>query len=83
MVDLQKKYNWVLDTLSYNSIETLIKALKPAIIDPAIQKHNELRLIKAREPKIRSANDFIDDKGLDSQSNSVDDGALQSQAQES
>ncbi len=72
MVDLQKKYNWVLDTLSYNSIETLIKALKPAIIDPAIQKHNELRLIKAREPKIRSANDFIDDKGLDNQSNSVE-----------
>ena len=64
MVDLQKKYPWVLDTLSYSSIETLIKALKPAIIDPAIQKHNELRLIKAREPKIRSANDFIDDKGL-------------------
>ena len=65
MVDLQKKYNWVLDTLSYNSIETLIKALKPAIIDPAIQKHNELRLIKARKPKIRSASDFIDNKGLE------------------
>lgn len=65
MVDLQKKYNWVLDTLTYNSIETLIKALKPAIIDPAIQKHNELKLIKAREPKIRSASDFIDDKGLE------------------
>ena len=65
MVDLQKKYNWVLDTLSYNSMETLIKALKPAIIDPAIQKHNELRLIKAREPKIRSASDFIDNKGLE------------------
>jgi uncharacterized protein YjbI with pentapeptide repeats len=65
MVDLQKKYNGVLDTLSYSSIETLIKALKPAIIDPAIQKHNELRLIKAREPKIRSANDFIEDKGLE------------------
>jgi hypothetical protein len=64
MVDLQKKYGWVLDTLSYNSVETLIKALKPAIIDPAIQKHNELRLIKAREPRIRSAEDFIDDKGL-------------------
>jgi len=64
MVDLQKKYNWVLDTLSYNSIETLTKAFKPAIIDPAIQKHNELGLIKAREPKIRSAIDFIEDKGL-------------------
>jgi len=60
MVDLQKKYNWVLDTLSYDSIETLIKALKPAIIDPAIEKHNELRLIKAREPKIRSAKDFLE-----------------------
>jgi hypothetical protein len=59
MVDLQKKYNWVLDTLSYRSIDTLIQALKPAIIDPAIQKHNELRLIKAREPKIRKAEDFI------------------------
>src|SRR5207247_3091524 len=65
MVDLQKKYSWVLDTLSYKSIDELIKALKPAIIDPAIQKHNELRLIKAREPKIRSASDFIDDKGID------------------
>lgn len=64
MVDLQKKYSWVLDTLSYKSIDELIKALKPAIIDPAIQKHNELRLIKAREPRIRSASDFIDDKGI-------------------
>jgi uncharacterized protein YjbI with pentapeptide repeats len=65
MVDLQKKYSWVLDTLSYRSIDELMKALKPAIIDPAIQKHNELRLIKAREPKIRSASDFIEDKGLE------------------
>jgi hypothetical protein len=60
MANLQSKYNWVLDTLTYNSIETLMKVLKPAIIDPAIEKHNELRLIKAREPKIRSAQDFID-----------------------
>jgi len=28
-------------------------------IDPAIKKHNELRLIKAQEPKIRKAEDFI------------------------
>ncbi len=60
MVDLQKKYNWVMDTLYYDSIETLIKALKPAIIDPAIEKHNELRLIKAKESQIRSAKDFLD-----------------------
>jgi len=60
MVDLQKKYNWVMDTLYYDSIETLINALKPAIIDPAIEKHNELRLIKAKESKNRSAKDFLD-----------------------
>ncbi len=59
MADLQNKYPWVLDTLEYSSIDTLINTLKPAIIDPAIKKHNELRLIKAREPKIRSARDFL------------------------
>jgi hypothetical protein len=65
MANLQTKYSWVLDTISYDSPETLMKALKPGMIDPAIQKHNELRLIKAREPKIRSASDFIKDKGLE------------------
>jgi uncharacterized protein YjbI with pentapeptide repeats len=60
MVDLQKKYNWVLDTLSYGSIEALLKALKSAIIDPAIKKHHELSLIKARESKNRSVKDFLD-----------------------
>jgi hypothetical protein len=64
MVDLQKKYDWVLDTLSYDSIETLVNVMKPAIIDLAIEKHNELRLIKAQEPKIRSAKDFWN-KGKD------------------
>jgi len=33
--------------------------------DPAIEKHNELRVIKARERKIRSASDFIKDEGLE------------------
>jgi hypothetical protein len=43
MGDLQKKYNRVLDTLSYRSIDALIQA---------------------REPKIRSAEDFIENKGI-------------------
>jgi hypothetical protein len=59
MVDLQKKYDWVMDTLYYDSVETLINALKPAIIDPAIEKHHELRLIQAEESKNRSAKDFL------------------------
>ena len=49
MVDLQKKYPWVLPIRSYNSIETLMKALKPGIIDPAVEMRNKLRLIKAQE----------------------------------
>ena len=58
--DLRNQYNGLLDPLTYDSEETLIKVLKSAIIDPAIEKHNELRLIKARAPKIRSAKDFLD-----------------------
>jgi uncharacterized protein YjbI with pentapeptide repeats len=59
MVDLQKKYNWVLNTVSYDSQETLMKVLKPLIIDPAMKKRQELRIIKAQEPEIISAKDFL------------------------
>lgn len=59
MVDLQKKYNWVLKTVTYDSMETLMKVLKPLIIDPAMKKRQELRLIKAQEPEIISAKDFV------------------------
>jgi hypothetical protein len=60
MVDLHKKYNWVLEPRSYDSIDTLMKALKPGIIDPAIKMHYELRLIKAKEQTIHPLQDFID-----------------------
>jgi hypothetical protein len=60
MVDLQKKYNWVLPTKSYDSIETLMKALKPGIIDPAVEMRNKLRLIKAQEHPIESLKDYLD-----------------------
>jgi hypothetical protein len=55
----------VLETISYDSVETLLKPLKPASIDREIRMHNELQLIKARAPRILSASDFVDDKGLD------------------
>lgn len=60
MVDLQKKYKWVLKTVSYDSEETLMKVLKPLIIDPAMKKRQELRLIKAQEPEVISGKDFLD-----------------------
>ncbi|MFN8433985.1 MAG: pentapeptide repeat-containing protein [Anaerolineales bacterium] len=59
MVDLQKKYNWVLNTVSYDSEVTLMKVLKPLIIDPAMKKRQELRIIKAQEPEIISAKDYL------------------------
>jgi len=60
MVDLQKKYNWVLNTVSYDSEETLMKVLKPLIIDPAMKKRQELRIIKAQEPEIISAKKYLE-----------------------
>jgi hypothetical protein len=60
MVDLQKKYNWVLETRTYSSKETLIGALRKGIIEPAMQKHNELRLIKAQQPDTVSLDDLED-----------------------
>ena len=59
MVDLQKKYDWVLDTISYDSLDTLIEILKPHIIDPAIKKRDELRIQKATEPTIISGKNLL------------------------
>ena len=59
MANLQSKYNWVLDTLEYESGDVLIEVLKNAVIDPAIEKHNQLQLVKAQQPKIRYASDFL------------------------
>jgi hypothetical protein len=58
MIDLQKKYDWVLDTISYKDGDQLIRILKKGIIDRAMQKHDELRLIKAQMPTVISASQF-------------------------
>lgn len=62
MANLQTKYSWVLDTISYDSLDTLIEILKPHIIDPAIKKHNEFRKIKANVPTIISGREMKDKK---------------------
>ena len=64
MIDLQKKYNWVLNTVSYDSHETLMEVLKPLIIDPAMKKRQELRLIKAQVPEIISAKEYLDNEKM-------------------
>ena len=60
MADLHQKYNWVLPTKSYDSIETLMSALKPGIIDPAVEMRNKIRLIKGREHRTESLRDYLD-----------------------
>ena len=50
--DLHEDCEFVLDTVSYNSMNELMRKLKPNIIDPAIGKYDELRLIKAKTPTV-------------------------------
>jgi hypothetical protein len=59
IANLQSKYDWMLDTLRYDSSDTLIEVLKDAVIDPAVEKYNQLKLLKAQSPRIRDASDFL------------------------
>lgn len=59
LADLHQKHNWVLPTRSYDSVETLMAALKPGIIDPAVEMKNKLRLVKAQEQVTESLKDYL------------------------
>jgi uncharacterized protein YjbI with pentapeptide repeats len=62
MANLQSKYNWMLDTISYDSLDTLIDILKPHIIDPAMRKREELRIIKEGKPTVISGKTLRNNK---------------------
>jgi len=57
--DIQNKYDWVLDTLVYDSKETLLKVVERAIIVPALEKHDELMLKKMQTLRTRDARDYL------------------------
>ena len=59
MADLHKKYDWALETVTYDSMKTLKEILKPLIIERAMEKRQKLRLIKAQEPEMISGKDFL------------------------
>ncbi len=46
--DLQTKYNWVLGVHTYKTVPGLITALEESVINPALDKHKELVLEKAK-----------------------------------
>lgn len=58
--DLQGKYDWVLDVLIYDSVEVLLDNLERAIIMPALDKHEELMVRKAKEVRMRDIQDCSD-----------------------
>lgn len=57
--DLKGKYNWVLEPLTYPSLDVLLQVFKPAIIDRAWEKHQELQIQKAQEVTTLSATEFL------------------------
>jgi len=58
IVDLQKNFHWVLPTVAYTSRDELLANLKLAIIDRALDKHNELQQQKAREVTLLTIDDL-------------------------
>lgn len=58
MIDSQNSYHWVLQTFGYHSKEELLENIESAIINRALEKHNELREQKAAEEKILTIHDL-------------------------
>ena len=58
--DLKLKYGqWVLDLLTYDTGDNLIKVLEEAVVKPALEKARELELIKAKAITVRNVNDYL------------------------
>jgi uncharacterized protein YjbI with pentapeptide repeats len=57
--DLKGKYDWVLKPLMYSSSDKLLQSFKKAIIDRALEKHQELQKKKREEVEILSVEDFL------------------------
>jgi hypothetical protein len=56
--DLQTKFDWVLNTLRYDSTRSLIDVLDDAVINLALAKRHELDLRRARDTPTRHVNDY-------------------------
>lgn len=57
--DLWKKHSdWVMAPMKYTSIDNLIGAFEKGVIKLAEEKHIELRIKKAQEMPLRSADDY-------------------------
>ena len=59
MVDLQKKYDWVLTTLAYQDTQELMDVLEIGIINPALEMHKKLQEKKSQTFVVESAADLL------------------------
>jgi uncharacterized protein YjbI with pentapeptide repeats len=53
------KYDWVLEPLTYSSLDDLLRVFKPAIIDEAYKIHTLILSRKAKTLETRSVDDYL------------------------
>ncbi len=58
-IDLQIKHDWVLDVLTYDSIDHLLAGLQDAVIVPALQKHETLVQRRAQAVGTRHIQQYL------------------------
>jgi hypothetical protein len=59
--DLKGKFDWILDTLEYDTAANLIRGLEKAVVAPALKKHDELMVRKAQELQTRHISEYLKD----------------------
>jgi uncharacterized protein YjbI with pentapeptide repeats len=57
--DLIGKFDWVLQPISYSSVDSIKAVFKTLILERALTKHKEIQLIKAQAVETLSADEFL------------------------
>ncbi|HBR52432.1 MAG TPA: pentapeptide repeat-containing protein [Nitrospira sp.] len=57
--DLHHKYHWVLNPIVYDTYENLVACLEAAIVEPALAKHDELRMKRAAPMSVKHVRDIM------------------------
>ena len=56
--DLKNKYDWVLDLLEYDDLEKMLSVFERAVVQPALDKRDDLQRRKADKGRTRSIDDY-------------------------
>ncbi len=57
--DLRGKYDWILDTLVYDTPSNLVKGLERAVVKPALEKRAELLAKKVEQLRTRHIGEYL------------------------